>query len=126
MLNLRELIYGVSSPFCLILFARINELPGNNVWKSEKPLSCLKCLENEEKFDNDYVLRNDHRIKTTQPISMILVSFFSEDNVLSDEIKICYIFDFFFEYQSNENRAFRFLGTPGVVHVVVHVVTFLS
>ena len=37
---------------------------------------------------------------------MILVSFFSEDNVLSDEIKICYIF----EYQSNENRAFRFLG----------------
>ena len=37
---------------------------------------------------------------------MILVSFFSEDNVLSDEIKICYIF----EYQSNENRAFRFWG----------------
>ena len=37
---------------------------------------------------------------------MILVSFFSEDNVLSDEIKICYIF----EYQSNENRAFHFFG----------------
>ena len=37
---------------------------------------------------------------------MILVSFFSEDNVLSDEIKICYIF----EFQSNENRAFRFFG----------------
>ena len=31
---------------------------------------------------------------------MILVSFFLEENVLSDEIKICYIF----EYQSNENR----------------------
>ena len=40
---------------------------------------------------------------------MILVSFFSEDNVLSDEIKICYIF----EYKNNENRAFRFFGTPG-------------
>ena len=39
---------------------------------------------------------------------MILVSFFSEDNVLSDEIKICYIS----EYQSNENWAFRFLGHP--------------
>ena len=39
---------------------------------------------------------------------MILVSFCSEDNALSDEIKICYIF----EYQSNENRAFRFLGHP--------------
>ena len=33
------------------------------------------------------------------------VSFFSEDNVLSDEIKICYIF----EYQSNEHRAFLFI-----------------
>ena len=33
-------------------------------------------------------------IKTTQPISMILVSFFSEDNVLSDEIKIYNIFKF--------------------------------
>ena len=42
---------------------------------------------------------------------MILVSFFSEDNVLSDDIQLCYIF----EYQSNENRVFRFLGTPGIV-----------
>ena len=46
---------------------------------------CLKCHENEEKIDNDHVLRNDHIINTTQPISMILVSFFSEDNVLSEE-----------------------------------------
>ena len=38
---------------------------------------------------------------------MILVSFFSEDNVLSEEIYI-------FEYQSNENVGFRFLGTPGI------------
>ena len=37
---------------------------------------------------------------------MILVSFFSEDNVLSDEIQICYIF----QYQSNKNLAFRFFG----------------
>ena len=41
--------------------------------------------------------------KTTQPITMILISFFSEDNVLSDEIKICYIF----EYPSKENWAFQ-------------------
>ena len=33
-------------------------------------------------------------IKSTQPISMILVSFFSEDNILSDEIKICYISEY--------------------------------
>ena len=37
---------------------------------------------------------------------MILESFFSEDNVLSDEIKICYIF----EFQSNKNRAFCIFG----------------
>ena len=37
---------------------------------------------------------------------MILVSFFSEDNVLSHERKKSYIF----EYQSNKNRAFRFWG----------------
>ena len=56
----------------------------------------LKSHENEEKIDNDYVLRNDHRIKTTQPISIILVSFFSEDNVLSDEIKknATYVFEY--------------------------------
>ena len=41
---------------------------------------------------------------------MILVSFFSEDNDLFDEMKICYICD----YQSNENRAYRFFGTPGI------------
>ena len=49
---------------------------------------------------------------------MILISFISEDNVLSDEIKKSYIF----EYQSNEIRAFRFFfflgggggGTPGI------------
>ena len=72
--------------------------------KSHYDYPCLKCHENEEKIDNDRVLRNNHRIKTITKLPMILVLFFSEDNVLSDEIKICYIF----EYQSNENRAFRF------------------
>ena len=41
---------------------------------------------------------------------MILVSFFSEDNVLSDEIKICYIF----EYQSTKVERSAFWGTPGI------------
>ena len=40
----------------------------------------------------------------TEPKYMILVIFFSEDNVLSDEIKICYIFAF----QSNKNWEFHF------------------
>ena len=47
---------------------------------------------------------------------MILVSFFAEDYVLSDEIKICYIF----EYQSNENWAFRFFGTPGIHKIIIN------
>ena len=67
--------------------------------------------ENEEKFENDRVLRNGNRINTTQPISIILVSLFSEDNVQSDKIKTCYIF----EYQSNENRT-SFGGTPGIIN----------
>ena len=68
--------------------------------------------ESKEKFDNDYVLRNDHRIKTTQPISMILVSFFLEDNVLSDEIKICYIFEYSIKVTKIERSAFW--GTLGI------------
>ena len=81
--------------------------PGATMYGSQKShYPCLKCHENEEKIDNDRVLRIYHRIKTPQPISMHLVSFFLEDNVLFHEIKICHIF----EYQNNENRAFRFLG----------------
>ena len=53
------------------------------------------------------ISRNGCRINTTEQNHTILVSFSSEDNVLSDEIKICYIF----EFQSNENRAFHFFGT---------------
>ena len=41
---------------------------------------------------NDCVSRNGSRINTTKPNHFILVSFFSEDNVLCDENKICYIF----------------------------------
>ena len=46
--------------------------------------------QNEEKIDNDHVLRNYHRIKTMQPISIFLVSFFLNDNVLFDLMKSKY------------------------------------
>ena len=51
---------------------------------------------------------------------MILVSVFSEDNVISDKIKNA-IKKIIFEYQSNENRAFRFffLGTPGISIIIL-------
>ena len=51
------------------------------------------------------VSRNGCRINTTKQNQMILVSYFSED-VLFNEIRICYIFKYM--YQSNENQAFRF------------------
>ena len=86
------------------------------VRKAIVPAGCLKCHENEEEIDNVHVLRNDHRIKTTQPISMIFVLFFSEDKVLSDEIKTFYIF----EYKSHEKRVFRSLGTPSIYMKNVH------
>ena len=81
---------------------------GHQCMKSYNPW--LKRHENEEKNDNDHVLRNDHRFKTTQPISKILVSFFSEDNVLSDEIKICY----FSNIKVTKIERSAFFGTPGI------------
>ena len=73
--------------------------------------TCLKCHENEEKNVYDFVLRNDHIIKTTETISMILVSFFSEDNVLSDEIKICYVSNI----KLTKFERSVFLGTLGIM-----------
>ena len=45
-----------------------------------------------QKFVNDCLSRNGCTINTAEPNQMIFVSFFSEDSVLSDEIKLCYIF----------------------------------
>ena len=56
--------------------------------KSHYP--CLKiCHENEEKLTitSFWEITIESKLYT-EPISMILVSFFSEDNVLSDKIKI--------------------------------------
>ena len=60
--------------------------------KSHTP--CLKRHEIEEKSDIDHVFKITIEIKTAQPILLIFISFFSEDNVLSDEIKICYSFEY--------------------------------
>ena len=55
----------------------------------------LKCHENEEKIDNYYVWEITIESKLlNQFVNNLqdLVSFFSEDNILSNEIKISYIF----------------------------------
>ena len=62
--------------------------------------SSLIGRKNQAKVENDCVLRNGHRIKITQPNSMIFVSFSSVEDAL-------------FSSQSTENRPFRFfLGHP--------------
>ena len=48
---------------------------------------------------------------------MILVSFFSEDNLLSDEIKICYN-AIFSNLKVTKIKRSAFWGTPGIVIIV--------
>ena len=78
-----------------------------------------QCMEVRKAIIPDWnVTRMKRKLKITmfwemtiesKPISMILVSFFSEHNVFSDKKRRSYIF----EYQSNKNWAFRFLeGHP--------------
>ena len=51
--------------------------------------SLIGRRKHQAKFGNDCVSRNGHRIKITQPNSMILVSFYSaEDALFKDEKKI--------------------------------------
>ena len=85
-------IAGITVHKFFLCFVRWSGIWATMYGSQKNHYPCLKCHENEEKFDNDHVLKNDHRLKITQPISMILVSFFSEDNVISDEIQKCYIF----------------------------------
>ena len=62
-----------------------------NLWTAIPAVNTLARAD-LTKFVNDSVSRNGCRINPTEPNHVILVSFFSEDHVLSDEIKICYIF----------------------------------
>ena len=49
--------------------------------------SSLVGRKNQAKFENGYISRNWHRIKITQPNLMILVSFSSGEDVLSNDVK---------------------------------------
>ena len=59
---------------------------------------------NQAKFDNDRISRNGHRIKTTQPNIMILVSFSSAKDVWSNDVNRYNTFS----SQCTENPPFRF------------------
>ena len=60
----------------------------------------------QAKLENDCILRSGHRFKITQPNLMILVSFSSAEDALSNDVKKYDIFS----SQGTENLAFRFFG----------------
>ena len=65
---------------------------------------------NPAKFENDCISRNGRRIKSTEPNLMILVSFSSAEDALSNDVKKYTTF----RMQGTENPPFRFFGTPGI------------
>ena len=78
----------------------------------------MKCLsrynstffgrKNQAKFENDCISRNGHRIKITQPNSMILVSFSSAEDVLSTDVKSMTL------SLASGKSAVPLFGTPGI------------
>ena len=68
------------------------------------------------KFENENVLKNYDRNKATQLNPMILVSFFPDENALSDKTKTCDTLGF----QSSQIPPFSFFGTPGMCSCVSH------
>ena len=72
--------------------------------------SSLIGRKNQAKFENDCVFKKGHRIKITQPNSMILVSFSSVEDALFSDVKKRDTFS----SQGTENPPFRFFGTPGI------------
>ena len=84
---------------------RFNRIPQGIIMKGySRHNSSLIGGKNRAKFGNDRISRNGHRIKTTQPKLMILVSFSSAEDVWSNDVN---------KYntvssQCTENPPFRF------------------
>ena len=66
----------------------INGLPQNTIMEGlSLHNSSLIGRKNQGKFENDCISRNEHRIKITQPNLLILVSFSSAEDALSNGVK---------------------------------------
>ena len=94
----------------IVLFARINGFPGNNVWKSEKPLSLpeLKCHENEETLTMTMFWEMAIESKLLNQFQWYWYHSFRRQCFIWWNQNMLYIFFFIFEYKSYESRAFRF------------------
>ena len=76
----------------------------------------LMRRKNPAKFENDCISRNGRRIKSTEPNLMILVSFSSAEDALSNDVKKYTTF----RMQGTENPPFRvFFGTPGIIMSII-------
>ena len=71
--------------------------------------SSLIGHKNQGKFENDCISRNGHRIKITQPNLMILVSFSSVEDALSNDVK-----NILLAHKVLKICCSAFLGTPGI------------
>ena len=72
---------------------------------------------NPAKFENDCISRNGRRIKSTEPNLMILVSFSSAEDALSNVVKKYTTF----RMQGTENPPFRFfLGDTRYSHLPIN------
>ena len=65
--------------------------------------SSISGRKNQAKYENDYISRNGHGLKITQPNWKIFVSFFSVEDALSNDAK-----NNTFSSQGTENPPFRF------------------
>ena len=84
---------------------RFNRIPQCIIMKGySRHNSSLIGRKNQAKFDNDRISRNGHRIKTTQPNLMILVSFSSAEDVWSNDVNRYNTFS----SQCTENAPFHF------------------
>ena len=108
-----ELCRDKPSIWCLVeahvsvflLLPRINGFPQNTIMEAlSRHNSSLIGRKNPAKFENDCILRNGNRIKITQPYLMILVSFSSAEDALSNDVNKHNTFS----SQDTENPPFRF------------------
>ena len=96
-------------PFIVVFWGspliRVNAIPQSIIMNGySRHNSSLIGPKNPAKFENDSILRNGRRIKTTQPNLMILVSFSSAEDVWSNDVNKYNTFS----SQGTGNPPFRF------------------
>ena len=94
---------------------RNNGFPQDNVWiVCPDKLLRSSVPKNPAKFENDCISRSVHRLKITQPILAILVSFSSAEDVLSNDENYITLS----ARKVLKIRRSAFSGTPGIFKIL--------